>query len=78
MDTLLQQAGFSNRPNNVFGLERDAKTPTSYNWSLGVQRDIGWGTVVDVTYAGSTTRNLEVVENINVVPDGARFLGRYR
>jgi Carboxypeptidase regulatory-like domain len=74
MDTLLQQAGFSNRPNNVFGLERDAKTPTSYNWSLGVQRDIGWGTVVDVTYAGSATRNLEVVENINVVPDGARFL----
>jgi hypothetical protein len=74
MDTLLQQAAFSSRPSNVFGLERDAKTPTSYNWSIGVQREIGWGTVVDATYAGSATRNLEVVENINVVPDGARFL----
>jgi hypothetical protein len=74
MDTLLTQAAFSNRPSNAFGLERDAKTPTSYNWSLGLQRDLGWGTVVDVTYAGSTTRHLEVVENINVVPDGARYL----
>ena len=45
MDTLLQQAAFSSRPSNVFGLERDARTPTSYNWSAGVQREIGWGTV---------------------------------
>jgi Carboxypeptidase regulatory-like domain/TonB-dependent Receptor Plug Domain len=74
MDTLLQQAAFSNRPSNAFGLERDARTPTSYNWSVGVQHEIGWGTVVDVTYAGSVARHLEVVQNINVVPDGARFL----
>ena len=34
MDTLLAvgaQGAFSNRPSNVFGIERDAKTPTSYN-----------------------------------------------
>ena len=74
MDTLLQGAAFSSRPSSVFGLERDAKTPRSYNWSVGVQRDLGWGTVVDVTYSGSAGRNLEVVQNINVVPDGAKFL----
>jgi hypothetical protein len=74
MDTLLQGAGFSLRPSNVFGLERDAKTPTSYNWSVGIQRDLGWGTVVDVTYSGSTTRNLEIVADINAVPDGARYV----
>jgi hypothetical protein len=74
MDTLLQQAAFSSRPSAAFGLERDAKTPTSYNWSLGIQREVGWGTVVDVTYSGSSTRNLEVVQDINVVPDGARYL----
>jgi hypothetical protein len=74
MDTLLSQASFSQRPSDAFGLERDAKTPTSYNWSVGVQRDIGWGTVVDVTYSGNTTRHLEVVQNINVVPDEARYL----
>ncbi len=74
MDSLLQGAAFSSRPSSVFGLERDAKTPRSYNWSIGVQRDLGWGTVVDVTYSGSAGRHLEVVQNINVVPDGAKFL----
>jgi hypothetical protein len=74
MDTLIQGAAFTQRPSNVFGLERDAKTPRSYNYSVGIQRELGWGTVVDVTYSGSVTRNLEVVRNINVVPDGARFL----
>jgi len=74
MDTLLSQAAFSLRPSNVFGLERNAKTPSSNNWSVGVQRDIGWGTVVDLTYVGSTDQHLEVVRNINVVPDGTRYL----
>ena len=75
MDTLFQGgAAFTLRPSNVFGLERDAKTPRSYNYSAGIQRELGWGTVVDITYSGSVSRNLEVVRNINVVPDGARFL----
>jgi hypothetical protein len=58
----------------VFSLERDAQTPSSYNWQLGVQRELGWGTVVDVTYVGSVNRHLELATNINVVPDGANFL----
>jgi hypothetical protein len=74
MDTLLSAAAFSSRPSSVNGLQRDAKTPTSYNWSVGVQRDIGWGTVVDATYVGNVTRHMEQEVNINVVPDGARFL----
>jgi hypothetical protein len=73
MDTLLG-ASSAQRPSNVFALERDAKTPTSYNWSIGVQREIGWGTVVDLTYVGYKTENLELARNINVVPDGAKFL----
>jgi hypothetical protein len=77
MDTLLSagaQGAFSNRPSNVFGIERDAKTPTSYNYSAGIQRELGWGTVLDVTYAGFQMRNGEMASNINSVPDGARFL----
>ena len=77
MDTLLAagaQGAFSNRPSTVFGLERDAKTPTSYNYSIGVQRELGWGTVLDVTYAGFQMRHGEMESNINPVPDGARFL----
>jgi hypothetical protein len=77
MDTLLSagaQGAFSNRPSGVFGIERDAKTPTSYNYSIGVQRELGWGTVIDVTYAGFQMRNAEIQRSINSVPDGARFL----
>jgi hypothetical protein len=74
MDTLLSGASSASRPSNVFALERNAKTPSSYNWSIGVQRDIGWGTVIDVTYVGNVTRHLELAQNINAVPDGAKFL----
>jgi hypothetical protein len=77
MDTLLAagaQGAFSLRPSSVFGIERDAKTPTSYNYSVGVQREVGWGTVLDVTYAGFQMRHAEMETNINPVPDGARFL----
>ena len=74
MDTLLAagaQGAFSNRPSDVFGIQRDAKTPKSYNYSVGIQRDIGWGTVLDVTYAGFQMRNGEMATSINTVPDGA-------
>jgi hypothetical protein len=77
MDTLLAagaQGAFSNRPSGVFGIERDAKTPKSYNYSAGIQRELGWGTVLDVTYAGFQMRNGEMSTNINPVPDGAKFL----
>ena len=77
LDTFLAagaQGAFSNRPSGVFGVQRDAKTPTSTNYSIGVQREIGWGTVLDVTYAGFQMRNAEMASSINAVPDGARFL----
>ena len=77
MDTLLAagaQGAFSNRPSDVFGVQRDAQTPQSTNYSIGVQRDIGWGTVIDVTYAGFEMRNGEMASSINTVPDTARYV----
>jgi hypothetical protein len=77
MDTLLAVGAlgaFANRPSAVFGIERDAKTPRSYNYSAGISRELGWGTVLDVTYAGFQMRNGEMESNINPVPDGARFV----
>jgi hypothetical protein len=77
LDTLLAvgaQGAFANRPSDVFGIQRDAPTPKSYNYSVGVQREIGWGTVLDVTYAGFQMRDAEMAVSINAVPDGARFV----
>jgi hypothetical protein len=61
-------------PVQIEALETDYKTPSSVNWSAGIRRDIGWGTTVDATYAGSRGRNLEMYYDLNAVPDGARFL----
>ena len=35
----------------------DYKTPSSYNWSAGMRREIGWGTAMDATYVGNVGRN---------------------
>ncbi len=75
MNTLFEPGSrLTSRPSALEALEGEAKTPRSYNWSVGVQQDIGWGTVVDVTYIGTLGRNLEMYTSINPVPDGARFL----
>lgn len=50
------------------------KVPTIYRWSVGIQQDIGFGTVADITYVGSEGRNLRQSKNINTLPPGTRFL----
>ncbi|HZY09026.1 MAG TPA: hypothetical protein VFE69_14815, partial [Ilumatobacteraceae bacterium] len=68
-------AAFDTRPSSgILGLQHDAPTPKSLNYSVGIQREIGWGTVLDVTYAGSRTRNIEVSYNINDLPYGTNFI----
>jgi len=73
MDTVLQSTG-SNFPSDVQGFEKETRTPTLYSYSIGVQRDIGWGTVVDAAYVGSQAHNLLQTRNLNLVPYGAHFL----
>lgn len=49
--------------------------PTAvYNFSLGVQRDIGFNTVLDVAYVGSLSRHLLQRLSLNAVNYGVRFL----
>ena len=67
-------ATLSGRPVGVNGLERDAATPVAYRFSSGIQQEIGWGTVVDVSYVGALNRHLEMQTNINYIPDGAKFV----
>jgi hypothetical protein len=55
-------------------MEPDPKMLTFYQMSLGVQRDIGFKTVLDVAYVGNLGKNLGQTRQINSVPYGARFL----
>ncbi len=61
-------------PPGVFSIQTDYDPPAVYNFSLGVQRDIGYNTVLDVAYVGSLARHLLQRRSINAVPYGARFL----
>jgi hypothetical protein len=68
LDTALE------RPAGLNAVEIHTKTPTIYNFSMGIQQDIGYGTILEVSYVGSLARHLGERRNINAVPDGARLL----
>jgi hypothetical protein len=52
----------------------NAKLPYSYSWSLGVQRFVGFNSVLSATYVGFVSRNGPYNFNRNEVPYGAEFL----
>jgi hypothetical protein len=51
------------------------KHPTSYMWSVGVQREIPFGFIVDATYVGRRGLYLPRERNINQLPAGT--VGRF-
>ncbi len=75
MDTLLSSRGVL-FPSSVTGFDPNNKTPVTYNYMLGVQRNIGFGTVAEIAYVGSVSRHLQQNRNINTLPYGARFLAQ--
>jgi len=60
-------------PAGVLGIQRNYDSPAVYNFSLGIQRDIGFKTVLDVAYVGSLARHLLQRRSINAVAYGQRF-----
>ncbi|MBY0506703.1 MAG: carboxypeptidase regulatory-like domain-containing protein [Bryobacteraceae bacterium] len=69
----LQNASGVLFPANVSGLDLNAKTPRVANFSLTLQRDIGYKTVLDVGYVGSLGRHLLWQRNLNAIPFGTNF-----
>lgn len=55
-------------PPIVTGYSRDGKVPNIYSYSIGLQRNLGFSTVIDVAYVGTLGRHLPQVRNINAVP----------
>lgn len=73
LDTFRNASGVLS-PGNVISHDRYLKAPDYYNLSLGVQQNIGFGTVLDVKYVSTLGRNLSQTRNINQLPYGIRFL----
>lgn len=62
-------------PTLINAINPNTKTPTVYSESLGVQREIGFGTRLGVTYVGTFGRHLDQPQTaFNAVPPGAEFL----
>jgi hypothetical protein len=64
----------STSPPGVNSVDPNFDPTAVYNYSLGVQRDIGFNTVLDVAYVGSLARHLLQRLSLNAVPYGTRFL----
>ncbi|MDP2996727.1 MAG: hypothetical protein Q8N47_04510, partial [Bryobacterales bacterium] len=60
-------------PSDVLARDRYSKVPTMMNFSLAVQRGIGYGTVLDVAYVGALGRHLYWTRMLNPVPFKANF-----
>ena len=52
----------------------NAKLPSSTSWSLGIQRSVGFNSVLSVNYVASASRHTAYSFNKNEVPYGAEFL----
>lgn len=56
-------------PQDIVGGSQDQQVITTYNWSLGVQQDIGRGMIVDVSYVANSMRHgFGYVWDYNAVP----------
>jgi hypothetical protein len=59
-----------NLPIGITAQDLVFKHPTSYLWSAGVQREVPFGFIVDVTYVGRRGLYLQRERNINQLPLG--------
>ena len=71
--TLLQSPG-TLFPVSTAGLSAPGDVPSVYNFSLGIQRNLGFNTVLDLAYVGALGRHLLALRNLNTLPYGFRFL----
>jgi hypothetical protein len=72
LGTLLNSVGLL-APSSVAGVVVNGQPEATYNFSFGLQRDIGFKTVLDVAYVGALGRHLLQSVNLNTVPFGAHF-----
>ncbi len=73
IDTFTNTSGV-NFPSKSTGFTRDWPMARVLNTSFGVQQNVGFGTVVDASYAGTFGRHLLQGRNLNAIPFGSNFL----
>jgi hypothetical protein len=72
LNSLLSSGGLLS-PTSVLGQPAQAVNEKSYNASLSIQRNLGFGTVLDVGYVGTFGRHLPMATDGDPIPMGAHF-----
>ena len=57
--------------------EASRNVPTVYDFSLSMQRELPFGTILDVAYIGNLQRHQSIVFNLNAIPLGTAFNPKY-
>jgi hypothetical protein len=71
--TQIQGAQGYNFPSAIVGFDPDRRIQKTYNYSFGIQQDIGFGTALDVAYVGALGRHLIISQNLNSTPLGTNW-----
>ena len=61
-------------PTTMTYYDPNAKLPYTLQWTLGIQREVGFKSVLAVSYVANINRHNQYTKNINTVPYGAEFL----
>ncbi len=61
-------------PSTMTWFDHAAKMPYTLQWNLGIQRELGFSSVLSVAYVANLNRNNSYTKNLNEVPYGAEFL----
>jgi hypothetical protein len=77
LDTFLQATGAVGPPSVTVVQTGQQQLPTVMNFSFGVQRELGFHTVVDAFYVGALGRHIVYEYNMNPIPMFAHFNPAY-
>jgi hypothetical protein len=61
-------------PPVIAAFQYEGKLPTVYSYNVGIQRQLPWSSVIDISYVGSKSRNLNTQVNLNAPNYGAAYL----
>lgn len=61
-------------PPTITAFDYAGKIPTVYSYNVGVQMQLPWSSILDVSFVGSQSRNLNTQINLNAPAYGAAYL----
>jgi hypothetical protein len=69
LNTFVNTSGFL-FPSGTHGMNPNRSLARTVSYSFGVQRQIGWGMILDAAYVGTLGRHLLAQENLNAIAAG--------